>query len=147
MDSPHSDAIGRLQAEHADLKRLVEEIDQALAARTATVEEVGHLLGQLGDRLVKHFSHEEEGGYFADALSHAPQLIAKANQLLAQHPKMCAQVRTFVTEIGPPASPTEVWWRETARRFAAFRDELLGHERRENALLQEAYTRDLGSHD
>ena len=142
-----SDAYRGILAEHQELKALLSQIDEALAARKATIDEVAGLLGRLGDRLVKHFATEEEGGYFSEALTHAPQLISKANQLLAQHPKMCARAQEMVAAVqsGPVGGPD--WWEQTAERFRAFRDELLKHESRENVLLQEAYGRDLGAHD
>ncbi len=142
-----SEAHDRLLAEHAELKLLLGEIDKALETRSVTVDEVGQLLGRLGDRLVKHFALEESGGYFAEALLHAPQLLAKANALLAQHPKMCNRAGEIVTEIGSTRSSGGDWWQQTRTKFAAFRDELLRHERSENVLLQEAYTQDLGAHD
>ncbi len=147
-ESPEHQAYRAILAQHQELKALLARIDDALAARKATIPEVGDLLGQLGDRLVKHFATEEDGGYFAEALAHAPQLVSKANQLLAQHPKMRTQAQRFVVELdGPGAGGADAWWEETSRRFRAFREELLKHETRENALLQEAYSRDIGSHD
>jgi len=77
-------------AEHRELKSLLGKIDQVLAERTGSVAEVSHLLAQLGDKLAKHFVTEEEGSYFSEALLHAPQLVSKANELLAQHPRMRA---------------------------------------------------------
>jgi iron-sulfur cluster repair protein YtfE (RIC family) len=147
-ESPEHRAYRAILAQHQELKALLGRIDRALAERKATIPEVGDLLGQLGDRLVKHFATEEDGGYFAEALAHAPQLISKANQLLAQHPKMRAQARQITIETQPPpVGGADAWWEETSRRFLAFREELLKHEGRENVLLQEAYGRDIGSHD
>ena len=147
-ESPEHRAYRAILAQHQELKALLARIDHALAERKATILEVGDLLAQLGDRLVKHFATEEEGGYFAEALAHAPQLISKANQLLAQHPKMRTQAQQIVVELqDPDAGGADAWWEETSRRFRTFREELLKHESRENALLQEAYSRDIGSHD
>ncbi len=105
------------------------------------------MLGQLGDRLVKHFTCEEDGGYFADALLHAPQLVSKANALLAQHPKMCTQAKSLAVDLQASRVASVDWWAHTAALFRAFRDELLRHEKQENMLLQEAYQRDIGTTD
>jgi iron-sulfur cluster repair protein YtfE (RIC family) len=147
-ESPEQQAFRAILAQHQELKALLARIDEALAAREATIPQVGELLAELGDRLVKHFATEEDGGYFAEALAHAPQLVSKANRLLAQHPMMQSRAEQIVaeTESLPPGG-ADAWWEETSRRFRAFRDELLRHETRENALLQEAYSRDIGSHD
>lgn len=136
----------RLIEDHRALKGLLARIEEALVSRTATIPEVGALLGELGDRLVKHFTLEEDGGYFTAALLHAPQLVVRANQLMAQHPKMCTQADQLVKLAAAPAN-AEAWWTTTRERFQAFKAELLRHEREEDGLLQEAYQQDIGSHD
>ena len=139
-------AFQQTAARHRELKALLARIGQTLEERTATIEEVSDLLGLLGDRLVKHFAMEEDGGYFAEVLLHAPQLISKANALLAQHPKMCAQAKDLA--LAPPSRQAGAdWWQHTTDLFRAFREEFTRHEKQEDGLLQEAYTRDIGTHD
>lgn len=136
-----------LLGQHRELRALLARIDQAFQRPTATVEEISQLLGQLGDRLVYHFTSEEEGGYFAEALTHAPQLIAKANALLDQHPKMCTKAKALKVELHRAEASIDEWRTRTAELFWAFRDELLRHEMQENVLIQEAYQRDMGVND
>ncbi|MGO8753528.1 MAG: hemerythrin domain-containing protein [Thermoguttaceae bacterium] len=140
------EAFELVLAEHRELKGLLGKIDQVLAQRTATVAEISDLLAQLGDRLVKHFATEEDGSYFGEALLHAPQLVSKANELLAQHPKMRLQANHMLLQI-KTSSENEDWWQRTRQLFLEFRTELLRHENREDRMLQEAYGQDLGSHD
>ncbi len=144
---PEYAAYQRLVRDHESLKKLLDRIEQALRERSGTIDQIGDLLGKLGDRLVKHFALEEDGGYFAEALLHAPQLVSKANSLLAQHPKMSQQAKTLIEGLRTPSAAGTDWWEETRARFLAFREELLRHEKSENGLLQEAYVRDLGAHD
>lgn len=145
-NSPEFKAYQNLLEAHRGLKALIREIDEALGAQTRSIVEVSRLVARLGDQLVKHFAMEEDGGYFADALTHAPQLIARANALLAQHPMMRTQAKTILVDLGS-AEGQEHWWEETTQRFRAFKAELLRHEMREDKLLQEAYLQDIGSHD
>ncbi len=145
-DSPKFRAYQAILAGHQELKTLLERIEQVLATRSQSIEETCHLLAQLGDRLVKHFALEEQEGYFEEAVQHAPQFVAKANRLLAQHPKMCSQAQSLVAEANDRSAQSD-WWETTHRLFLAFRDELLRHERAEDRLLQEAYNLDIGSHD
>jgi IS5 family transposase len=147
VDDPKHRAFDRLLAQHRELRAILARIDQALVERRATIAEIGDLLGQLGDRLVKHFATEEDDGYFTEALAHAPQLISAANQLLAQHPIICSEAQHVVRESRDRPATDPDWWDQTTERFRAFRDELLKHETRENVLLQEAYSQDIGSHD
>jgi iron-sulfur cluster repair protein YtfE (RIC family) len=132
--------------EHRRLKDLLTRVDLALTQRTSSISEVASLLAQLGDQLIKHFALEEDGNYFADLMLRAPQLISRANALMAQHPKMCTRVRELAVDLAAPQGPND-WWQETRRRFDAFRAELLRHETCENGLLQDAYVQDLGAHD
>jgi hemerythrin len=139
--SPHP-TVAQFLAQHRELKELLCRIDCMLTEQSASVDAAAALLGQLGDRLVKHFALEEADGYFAEALTHSPQLIARANDLLAQHPKMTHLVRELTA-----AEPGADWWQQTRERFQAFTRELLKHERSEDQLLQEAYARDIAATD
>jgi hypothetical protein len=131
--------------DHKELKSLLDKVQAALASRCVPVTEAVDQLALLGDRLVTHFALEEDGGYFSEALLRSPQLVVRANGLMAQHPKLCTQVRDLASV--PVSMPEDAWWAEASRRFAEFREELLRHERGEDILLQEAYVQDIGSHD
>jgi hypothetical protein len=144
---PEEDKYLHSVATYRELKDLIAKIGEALERRTASVDEISAMLAELGDELVKHFALEEDGGYFAEALLHAPQLISKANALLAQHPKMCIQAKEMVRELASVQRGEDDWWARTSGLFGAFRDEIFRHEKQENGLLQEAYSQDLGATD
>ena len=141
-NSPEQQTFTRFLEQHRTLKELLGRIERVLAEQSVSIAEAAELLGRLGDQLVKHFALEETDGYFADALAHAPQLVARANDLLAQHPKM-----THLAKELAGAEPGEAWWQETRQRFQAFLRELTRHERGEDQLVQEAYVRDLSATD
>ncbi|MHB8898846.1 MAG: hypothetical protein ACYC6Y_08885 [Thermoguttaceae bacterium] len=136
----------KIRDEHRQLTGLLDQIGSALTQRSASIAEVVELIGQLGHQLTKHFQTEEAGGYFAEALHDAPQLFVRANDLMLQHPKMTKSARVLADAADPEVDP-EVWWQQTTERFEAFRAELGRHERDEDRLIQEAFTRDIGSHD
>ncbi len=136
----------KIQEEHRQLTGLLDQIESALAERLRSIGDVVDLIGQLGHRLTKHFQTEEAGGYFAEALYDAPQLFERANDLMLQHPKMTKSARKLAEAADPDADP-DLWWKQTAERFHAFRAELKRHEREEDRMIQEALTRDIGSHD
>lgn len=145
-ERPEMERHQKVLEEHRQLRELLGKIDRVLQERKETIAEAGKLLGELGDRLVKHFTLEEEGGYFGETLLQAPRLVARANELLAQHPKMCTQA-TELCEVAASPENADDWWDKTSQRFQAFKKELLAHERKEDSLLQEAYQQDLGTHD
>ena len=144
--SPQFEAHQRIIESHRALKDLLARLEATLQQKAGTIAEASALLGQLGDRLVKHFEVEEAGGYFAEALEHAPRLICRANALMNQHPKMTARARELAEAADPEQAPDE-WWRQTAERFKTFQEELFKHERNEDGLIQEVYHRDLGEND
>jgi hypothetical protein len=142
--SPPEVELQRILEEHREISELLSRISILLRERTGSVEEVGQLLGEFGDQLIKHFTREESDGYFTELLTHAPRLIHRANELMAQHPKMAS----YALKLSHPSPVgSEEWWTETDRRFRAFAEELLAHERAENSLLQEAYTHDVEAAD
>ena len=149
MNSHGSDSIVYREnvARYQEFKALLATVGEALQQRSATIDEVSHMLAQLGDRLVKHFAFEEDGGYFAEALLHAPQLVSKANALLAQHPKMCILAKSLAVDLHARKETSDDWWARTSELFQAFRDELMRHETQENVLLQDAYHQDIGTTD
>jgi hypothetical protein len=132
---------------HQELNALIVAIGEALQRRSATIDEVSKMLVLLGDRLVKRFAMEEDGGYFADAIVHAPQLVSKANALLAQHPKMHALAENLALNLQGRNEASNDWWERTAELFGTFREEFARHESQENVLLQEAYQQDIGATD
>lgn len=144
--SPDVAAYEKILAEHQEIKALLGRIEQTLSERQTTLDQVAAMLAELGDRLVKHFAIEEEGDYFTELMHRAPQLVVRANELMAQHPRMCSRARQLVTELSA-MTPSEDWWQQTKQRFDAFKAELVKHESGENRLLQDAYTQDIGTHD
>jgi len=144
--SPEFEQFQKIQEEHRQLKTLLEQIETALTDRSGPIEAVVDLIGQLGHQLTKHFQTEEAGGYFADALFEAPQLVNRANDLMLQHPKMTRSARKLAEAADPNKNP-DLWWEQTAERFQALKEELDKHERDEDLLIQEAYTRDIGMND
>jgi hemerythrin len=145
-ESPEFEKFRKIQEEHRQLMILLGQIGSALKERSGSIDEVIGLIGQLGHQLTKHFQTEEVGGYFVDALTEAPQLVDRANDLMLQHPKMTNSARKLAEAADPEEDPDR-WWDQTAERFQALTEELRKHERDEDRLIQEAYSRDIGSHD
>lgn len=146
LSTPEYRAYLEIQDDHRKLKELLARIDGLLAAQNASETEVTDLLALLGDVLVKHFALEEKDSYFGDALTHAPRLVAKANELMNQHPKMAWKAQQLGQSTTDQCGSAQ-WWQETRLRFRQFMRELIEHETCENRLLQEAYTSDVGTSD
>lgn len=145
-ESSEFEKFQKIQQEHRELTTLLEKIESALADRSGPIQEVVDMIGQLGHQLTKHFQTEEAGGYFSEALSEAPRLFDRANDLMLQHPNMTKSARKLAKAADPETEP-ERWWQQTSERFAALREELHKHEREEDQLIQEAFMRDIGNND
>ena len=145
-ERPEFKAFEEVCEAHRKLRARLATIEKALENRTVSIAEISDMLAQLADQLIKHFACEEEGGYFAEALIEAPQLVSHANRLMLQHPKMTAEARELAGVADADAFP-DLWWKQTQEQFIAFKEELLRHEKKEDGLIQEAMNRDIGSND
>jgi len=130
--------------DHKTLKALLARINETLGQRKATVAEATELINQLADQLIGHFALEESGGYFTEAILHAPHLAARSQTLMGQYDVLSMAARALAAPTGKGA---DAWWEETRSRFVKFQQELLLHERSEDELLQAAYVDDLGNKD
>jgi hemerythrin len=137
--------------EHRELKELLARARTAICEDQRDSQRAKQLIGDLYEHLQSHFFHEEEGGYMCEALERAPRLIRQAEELHEQHEtlaEMLGELRDFVQHVGPAdARPRNDWWKELARRFQTFGKQLLRHEADEDDLVQEAFTRDVGTCD
>lgn len=145
-DSAKPAPVEAVEEDHKRLKAALNEINTAFDKRNVSADEAAKLLEALCDRLQHHFELEEKGGYFTEAIQHAPQLSSKAENLVEEHTDLanCAReiLESTQAELG-----SDAWWQEVGEQFQKLRKELLTHERDEDRLIQEAYQRDLGSND
>lgn len=132
--------------EHADLRELLARIQRALHVRHPNRSEISTLVRLLSHMIREHFSHEESGGYFADAIEVAPQLHARAEQLLREHPAILAQLVAFEESVAG-GRETEPCWPSLEGMLTRFIESLAAHEAAENALLQQAHGHDIGTKD
>jgi CBS domain-containing protein len=100
------------------------------------------MLEELVSGAYEHFRYEEDCGCFDDAFAGTPQLADRASVLLLQHPALMDALRELL-ELARYAGPREA----LAARFEAVVKEWLAHEDKENELLLEAYTMDIGTKD
>jgi hypothetical protein len=144
MDAPIPSLFGRVTAvlgEHADLykglKRL-RRLSEGLAAgeRSADAESRRAVCDFLAE-LSSHFAKEETGDYFGLLVDERPALRSDVHALIAEHRAMAeAGVRIEAAFIdGMPAT-------ELAGDISRLLDTLERHERRENTLLQEYFSRE-----
>lgn len=107
------------------------------------------LLTKLRDQLAMHFSLEEAYGYFEDAITVAPHLCRRAENLRGQHFDLFAELCRLVE------SAEELRYQERPERslarvnenYHAFIAKFREHESLESDLILEAFNDDIGTGD
>jgi len=136
----------QLRARLEETERAIEETEQATQALVEFAQRAAALLSQLADQMTAHFAAEERSGYFQDLIEQAPRMASKTQELLAEHAELAAEVNRLA-EQARQASAASASSGAFADAFRAFSKKLLHHEHAENTLMQEVYTRDIGSKD
>ncbi len=141
-----SDINEAIRKEHDELRTMLGEVGQILAARQVSIEDVVRKLSSLRDQLETHFRHEEAEGFFEQIADQAPRLARRVNNLCTEHVEMLAEIDGLM-EQAMQGDGSEGWWRYIGAEFHGLSKRLMEHEREENELLQRAYTDDIGSKD
>ncbi len=147
IGTDHSGGLNKTVAQqHVQIEALVETIHNRFESELKVTRNLFSLLNSLAAHLEMHFELEEKGGYFAGVIRKAPRLAGRAEVLLEEHMGFLENSHELVKMArGAFANDAEV--PALAARFEQLRRGLLTHERAEIDLLQEAYTRDIGSMD
>jgi hypothetical protein len=133
--------VARLEDEHHDLRKSLAEIDELLGA-AEDLEPISVRLEVFITELRTHFAFEEKGELFSDIASLRPSFDRKVGQLFRQHAEI---LELFIAARALAVARSELDEVCSATRKAV--KMLLGHERAEMDLVQEAALTDLGDGD
>ena len=100
----------------------------------------------MSESVLDHFRHEEDGGYFREAIEIAPRLSERADGLLAQHPQMASQL-VALQEHASKNDSSEKWWQPLNDMFDRFLHHFYEDVVAEYELLYDAYNVDIGAED
>ena len=135
----------RLQELQRELREIFSADRPLGVSRFAIID----LLAELRDHLATHFALEEAFGYFDDPIDAAPQLCEQAESLRAEHSdlfiQVCGLAEHAVDLLGDHGKLGG--YRHVARMFRDFDHRLRTHESQENALIMQAFNRDIGIGD
>ncbi len=148
MDKPKldHDFFEMIKREHSELIDMMAHVRRALASDIRDPGGVNQLIGELYERIVSHFHHEEDGGYLSEALELAPRLTPLAEKLHEQHETL-GELLGELRGLAQQREDTDSWWKTLSDTFNNFSRELLRHEAAEDKLVQEAFTQDVGTGD
>ena len=138
--------VDAVQADHHELATLLAAIRREFASDARSKRHLEKLVTQLAELCEAHFQREEEGGYMHEAVQHAPQLAARAKALGEQHESLQEAIEKLRILIHSGVE-SAAWWVRVQNDFSAFAKTITHHESDENALLQEAFTQDVGTKD
>lgn len=133
-----AESVHCIAEEHESLARLYEQVLDALRGLPGTRNEASKLLDELVDRLVEHFDHEEEGGYYSQVLDIAPWRAVTVNELKRQHSELLRMARRVADGVRA-VGDSPLWLKVVRDEFTEFMRRCAEHEVRENRLVQEVY--------
>jgi hemerythrin len=135
-----------IRREHEALREKLGHIHQVVTAQEVRIDEVTSLLLDLRNALAVHFENEEHKGFFDEITTQAPRLNPHIDRLCSEHQEML-NTASELARFASAGGGSDAWRRELNSRFQVFSSQLMHHESEENALLQQAYQEDIGSHD
>ena len=144
--------LQEIKEDHHELRQLLHHTGAMLTRPVwmpVEYDRLADLFEKLRDQLAMHFALEEAYGYFDDALSVAPRLCRKAEQLRSQHGELYSQLCDLTD------CACQLLYHETGRRslvrlaadYRTFCQYFYTHEQRENELILEAIDEDIGVGD
>jgi hemerythrin len=131
------------RAHQALLQDLLRPEATARAAEGGTLAEARAWLVAVRAHLAEHFRFEEEDGYLDAVRNREPRLERAAEQLAEEHRRLMRALDELLEEAARTVRLDD-GLREGVRRWVK---EVRKHEARENDLVQDAFTQDLGTKD
>jgi len=135
-----------IRREHEELRALLGTVHRTLAEQKETVPHVSEMMASLCEHLETHFNEEEFDGFFDDVSQRAPRVTEITNELRDEHNSFRETIRGLA-ETAANGDASAEWWHRLEHDFHSFSTELMHHESKENELLQDVYTDDIGSAD
>ena len=141
-----TEVFEEIGAEHQELERQYAAFVEFLDGETVQVAILRRKLAELTVILKCHFEHEEQDGYFAEIIEIAPRLSYEAEELEAEHDGLLGRLEHLDERLIVLHDDVDEIAR-LRRDFADFIEACRTHERRETALVQEAWLTEIGAGD
>ena len=144
--------LQEIKDDHHELRQLLHHTAATLNRPSwmhVEAQELVDLLSKLRDQLAMHFSLEEAYGYFEDAITEAPHLSRRAEQLRTQHHQLYRELCSLAEQAERLLyhEPLAAAMVGIGQGFRAFSARLQEHERNESDLILASLNEDLGAGD
>lgn len=139
--TPSRPALSRICSQHVVLHRAVNALEAWLAKQAEgqpASESPERLLRDIYRILPEHFALEEQGGYFSDLLSVAPDLAERATELQAHHQLLIPQLERLLSCFADAPGGARPDPEDRLGLVRQFVDSLRAHEEGEDALMRAA---------
>jgi len=146
-------SVRQFEEESARLRELIRDIKASLDDESFFNQHTRHvveLIKGLSRQVAEHFSLEEAGNCYAGSEAVTLELAGLADALRSEHRTLAAEIDSIVEQaesLVPDAVDSESSQRRIASRIRVYCRRLRDHERRENELLLQAYSEDVGVGD
>ncbi len=139
-DTPTAKTTSQIEQEHAELRSLIGSIEHALDA--ATPEEAAQPIARFTTVLASHFGTEEAAeGFYEQVASRDVRFDVPIHDLRVEHAEMLKQAE-HLASLSSAGN-----WDAARSTFMSLSQTLHAHESKENELMQQAYSEDIGSKD
>jgi uncharacterized protein YlxW (UPF0749 family) len=138
------DILAELDLAHSSLYARLSDLEELI--RLNALSQPSVMLTQLAitrDVMAAHFQMEEKNGWRSVVLDRAPRLELSVNHLLAEHRELESEIEKLIEE-AQSLSEIDAQFNE---RLAGWIARVRGHEARENRLLEDCFSSDIGAGD
>ena len=153
MVSQESDIARQVIEEHEELSRNIGELKITILEKVSTkdfpdwrIQFIGKLQ-DLKQKLTSHFEFEEQGGFMAEVIDEAPQLLNQVKELEIEHKQILANLDGVVKDFKKLGVKDDLELQDIFNQVSRILNELHHHEMTENELLQSAFYREHGGPD
>ncbi|MBW2723348.1 MAG: hemerythrin domain-containing protein [Deltaproteobacteria bacterium] len=148
--TPSSPTFGdEMLSQHLRLRLLLRAIDEVLS--TPGEQSEGQPLASalvvlatdLHRELPGHFEFEERDGYFLDVARLAPEMSKELDQLKRDHVDLLERSSALL-DLSFQVLKRSRRWAEARSAFGALSSRLIKHENKENSIMQDVFSLDIG---
>ncbi|MCA9211804.1 MAG: hypothetical protein KDB27_01970 [Planctomycetales bacterium] len=126
-----------IEQEHTEIEQITRTLYRELAERTVPRARVLDLLAMLYQRVAGHFEDELASGFLGRETQGNDELNQKRQTLCKDHQELLLRFDRVV-RLAEEGTVQPEWWNELERQFHALSFEVINHENRKQALLDEA---------
>ncbi len=134
----------KLRQAHVDLREDLGLLAETLRPQNVvTLHVLQERLQQTQTHILNHFRLEEQGGYLQEVREAEPRLSREIDQLQAEHGQLIKDLQALLADLEEEAEVDNT----VRKKVQTWIKHVRHHESRENLLVEDAFTLDIGDKD